>query len=160
VLAACASAPVVAPSARSPRTIESFAIDGRIAVQQGQTRHYANIAWQHDAGHDAILLSTPLGQGVAQLSRDDTGARLVTTDRGEITAPDWEGLATRILGARLPLNDLPKWLAGRPPEPASGWRVEYLDYESEAPDALPTLIELKHEDIEVRLKIDDWNRAP
>lgn len=123
-------------------------------------RHFANIAWQHDASHDSILLSTPLGQGVAQLSRDDAGARLVTADRGEVTASDWESLATRILGAPLPLNDLPKWLTGRPPEAASGWRVEYLDYESEAVDALPTLIELKHDDIEVRLKIDEWNQVP
>jgi len=55
---------------------------------------------------------------------------------------------------------MPKWLAGQPPAPASGWQVTYLDYESAAADALPTLIELRRDDIEVRVRIDDWNRAP
>jgi outer membrane lipoprotein LolB len=159
MLAACASVPAVAPVVRSPRPVEMFALDARIAVRQGEAHHYANIAWQHDARRDSILVTTPLGQGVAELSRDETGARLVTADRREIAAPDWEGLAERVLGARLPLNDMPQWLVGRPPAPSSGWQVEYLDYQSEAPDALPTLIELRRDDIEVRLKIDEWNRT-
>lgn len=129
-------------------------------MQQGETRHYANIAWQHNPQRDSILVTTPLGQGVAELSRDNAGARLVTADRVEVTAADWEALAARVLGARLPLNDLALWVTGRAPGPESGWQVDYLDYENEAPDALPILIELKHDDIGVRLKIDEWNRAP
>lgn len=160
MLAACAGLPATAPTARSPRAIEAFAFDARIAVRQGEQRHFANIAWQHDARRDSILVTTPLGQGVAELSRDAAGARLVTADRREIAAPDWEGLAERVLGARLPLNDMSRWLVGSPPDPGSGWQVDYLDYQSEAPDALPTLIEIKRDDIEVRLKIDDWSRTP
>lgn len=158
MLAACASLPAVVP--RTPRVLDSFALEGRIAVRQGETRSYANIAWQHDARHDNILVTTPLGQGVAELSRDTSGARLVTADRREIAAPDWEGLAERVLGARLPLDDLPAWLGGRPPPPSSGWRVDYLDYQSQAPDALPTLIEFQRDDLDVRLKIDHWGTAP
>jgi outer membrane lipoprotein LolB len=158
VLAACASEPAVV--ARTPRPLDSFSLDGRIAVRQGETRHYANVAWQHDGRHDSILVTTPLGQGVAELSRDAGGARLVTADHREVTAPDWEGLAERVLGARLPLDDLPSWLAGRPPRPGSGWRVDYLDYQSPAADALPTLIEFQRDDIDVRLKIDRWSPAP
>ena len=146
--------------ARSPRQLDAFSFEGRIAVRQGEQRHYANISWQHAARHDNILVTTPLGQGVARLSRDDDRARMITADRQEVAAADWEALAERVLGARLPLNDMPRWLTGRPPDAATGWRVEYLDYQSEAADALPTLIELKHEDIEVRLKIDDWSRQP
>ena len=39
---------------------------------------------------------------------------------------------------------------------SDGWLVAYLEYESDAADALPTLVELRREDIEVRLKIDEW----
>ena len=150
--------PAGAPHA--PRALESFALEGRIAVRQGQSHHYANVIWRHDRAHDVILLTTPLGQGVAELSRDAGGARLVTADRGEISAPDWEGLAERALGARLPLDDLPSWLGGTPPPPASGWRVDYLAYQSRAADALPTLIEFQRDDLDVRLKIDHWDAAP
>ena len=143
-----------------PRPIEAFSVDARVAIRQGEQRHYVNIAWQHAAGHDDILVRTPLGQGVAELSHDEHGARLVTADHQELVAADWQELAERLLGARLPLEDMPKWLAGQPPAPASGWQVTYLDYESAAADALPTLIELRRDDIEVRVRIDDWNRAP
>jgi outer membrane lipoprotein LolB len=148
------------PPERTPRALTAFTLDGRIAVRQGERRHYANIAWQHRPRHDVILLTTPLGQGIAELSRDESGARLQMADGKAFAAADWEGLAARALGSRLPLNDLPRWLAGTPPAAASGWQVEYLDYQSAAPDALPTLIELRRDDIEVRLKIDQWTATP
>lgn len=90
------------------------------------------------------------------MSRDGGGARLLTSDRQEIRANDWEELAERLFGSRLPLNDLPAWIAGRAPPAASGWRVEYLEYQSNAPDALPVLIEASRRDIVVRLKINEW----
>ena len=36
----------------------------------------------------------------------------------------------------------------------SGWRIEYLDVEA----GRPVLMELRHGDIEVRLKVDAWNK--
>jgi outer membrane biogenesis lipoprotein LolB len=38
-----------------------------------------------------------------------------------------------------------------------GWVIAYLRYESEAPDALPELLQARREDVEVRLKIDGWS---
>lgn len=144
---------------RSPPTLTEFEFDGRVAVRQGEARHHVNISWRHDVGNDEILLTTPLGQGVAELSRNAAGARLVMADRREFVAADWEGLAQQLFGARLPLNDLPAWVAGHAGASAGGWRVEYLDYQSNARDALPTLLEMRRDDIEVRLKIDEWSRA-
>jgi outer membrane lipoprotein LolB len=101
-------------------------------------------------------LTTPLGQGVAELTRDPQGARLVTADRREVLAADWAGLAEQVFGTRLPLDSLPDWLSGRPPTRLSGWRVEYLEYQSDAADALPTLIEATRGDIGLRLKVSEW----
>lgn len=142
--------------ARTPPALSQFEIDGRIAVRHGETRYHANISWRHEAARDEILLTTPLGQGVAELSRDAAGARLLMADRREYAAADWEGLAERTFGARLPLNDLPLWLTGYKPGETSGWRIDYLDYQSDAADALPTLIEVRREDIELRLKVNEW----
>lgn len=96
---------------------------------------------------------------MAELSRDAGGARLLTSNRQEYAAADWEELAERLFGFRLPLNDLPAWLGGQAPPPASGWRVEYLEYQTGATDALPVLIEATRGGIGVRLKINDWNVA-
>jgi outer membrane lipoprotein LolB len=158
-LAACAQLPATSPGVRNPPTLTRFEFDGRIVVSENQSRHYANISWRHDATRDEILLTTPLGQGVAALTRDAHGARLVTADRKQYYAADWEGLAAQVFGARLPLNDLPVWLAGHAPSATSGWRVQYLEYQSDAVDALPTLIELGREEIGLRIKISEWIEA-
>lgn len=136
----------------------AFEFDGRVAVRQGENRHHLNISWRHEAASDTILLTTPLGQGVAELGRNASGARLTMADRRQFGAADWEALAEQLLGIRLPLNDLPAWVTGHGAEAAGGWRVEYLDYQSSAPDALPTQLELTRDGIEVRIRIDEWTR--
>lgn len=154
---------------RPPRgQIAAFALDGRIAVRQDQTRNSANIAWRHSAGADEILLTTPLGQGVAQLGRDARGARLVSADKDVVEAQDWDELSARVFGFVLPLSGMPRWLLGdvttvardargRPAAAlADGWDIRYLDYESDAAAALPVLMELRRGDVELRLKVDEW----
>jgi len=158
VLAAgCATWP--SPILRVPPAVNDFEFDGRITVRVDQARHYANISWRHGPDSDEVLLTTPLGQGVAELSRSATAARLRMADGKEYFAASWEELASQLFGSRLPLDQLPAWLIGRPPASSSAWRVDYLDYQSPAADALPTLLEVSSGDIEVRLKIDEWSLA-
>lgn len=171
LLAGCGAVPTRqadAPSRPARERIAAFALEGRIAVRQEQTRNTANIAWRHTAASDDILLTTPLGQGVAQIGRDARGARLIGADKEVVEAPDWDELSARVFGVALPLSGLPRWLLadvapaardahGRPATAmASGWDIRYLDYESDAAGALPVLLELRRGDIELRLKIDEW----
>lgn len=156
LLSGCAQLPAGNAIQRSPPVLTQFELDGRIVVRESQSRHYANISWRHDAQRDEILLTTPLGQGVAELTRDAHGARLVMADRKEYVADDWTGLSEQLFGTRLPLDDLPRWLSGRAPSVASGWRVEYLEYQSDAADALPTLIEATRADVGLRIKVSEW----
>lgn len=171
LLAGCEALPL-RPGEISPRParagISAFSLDGRVMARQEQTRHYANIAWRHTDAADDILVTTPLGQGVAELSRDATGARLVSADKRVAAAADWEGLSAQVFGFALPLAGMPHWLLGnvvptqrddlgRPLAAlADGWDIRYLDYESAAADALPVLVEFRRGDIELRLKVDSW----
>lgn len=150
------------------KAIVAFGIDGRLSARQGEERSSANLAWRHDPAVDSILLTTPLGQGVAELTRDARGARLLTADRQTVEAADWEGLSARVFGFTLPLSALPRWLVGdvaaaqrdelgRPRHAVvDGWDIRYLAYESPAAQALPTLVEFRRDDIELRLKVDEW----
>lgn len=154
-LAACAVVPALhqhPPVA----DISAFAFSGRIAVRQGDTRHHLKIDWHHEADHDEILLTTPLGQGLAELSRDAAGAVLILSDRRRFAAPDWSALSAKVFGFELPLEASARWLLGDMKR-AEGWQVTVIERESEAPGALPTLIELEREDIFIRLKIDEWS---
>lgn len=148
--------------------IAAFSLDGRISARQDQTRHFANVSWQHRADSDDILLTTPLGQGVAELGRDARGTHLVTADRQTVDAQNWDELSARVFGFTLPLADMPRWLLGdvaagsrdelgRPQSALiDGWEIRYADYESAAADALPALVEFRRGDIEVRIKVDAW----
>lgn len=168
-----AQAPAIPRPARA--AIAAFAIDGRLAVRQGERNYVSGISWQHAAERDEMLLTTPLGQGIAELVRDRNGARLTMADRREITAANWDELSAKIFGFHLPLSALPRWLvadvpaqaqllvrdaAGRPQRlRIDGWEIAYGSYESAAADALPTLVEMHRDDpdaIELRLKIDSW----
>lgn len=153
-LAGCAAAPVMT-SRPTAADIEQFALTGRLALRLAERRHHVNIDWRHTPHDDNILLATPLGQGVAELVRDASGARLTLADGRRHVAEDWNALAQEMFGVTLPLDGATRWLLGDLTD-TGGWRVVILDREHGAPDGLPTLIELKRDDIEVRLKIDEW----
>jgi outer membrane lipoprotein LolB len=160
LLAGCATSPPLHPLPPRPAAdaITAFAFYGRLAVRQGESRHHMKIDWRHTAARDDILLATPLGQGVAEIVRDAVGARLTLADKRSFTADDWGMLAEQVFGFRLPLSATSRWLLGTPAD-AEGWRMRVIERESEAPDALPTVIELERDDIHVRLKIDEWSEV-
>jgi outer membrane lipoprotein LolB len=114
------------------------------------------MTWRHEPARDEILLTTPLGLGIAEVIRDAGGARLTLADRREYAAVDWAELSERVFGVRLPLAGLPRWVLGDIHGNTAGWRIEILERENAAGNPLPTLIDLKAEDTEVRLKIDEW----
>ena len=148
------------PKAVGPRpdrnTITAFSLEGRLSVRQAERSYQAGVQWTHGIGQENILLTGPLGQGLATLESSPEGARLTTADHKEITAPNADSLARDLLGFDLPLEALTDWALGRD-HPVEGWQVTVLRYESDAADALPQLLELKKgDDLSVRLRIDEW----
>lgn len=169
LLAGCAGTPQV--DTVRPERILAFNLDGRISLRQGQQNYSGLVTWEHRGSQDEIMLSTPLGQGVAQLSGDAEQARLTLSDRHKYSAPDVDALSEQAFGARLPLKQMPAWIAGRSTGTGtlerdeqgrprrlveSGWTVTYLSFEGPDAHALPTLLHLERDDIELRLKIDSW----
>lgn len=136
-------------------TIRAFSLEGRLSVKQGEKSYQAGIQWQHGPDQDRLFLTGPLGQGLAELERTAEGAKLLTSDQKTVTAADADALARDVLGFDLPLAHLPDWVLGRG-QSVAGWRVDILRRESDAPNALPQLLELQQEDLTVRIKIDQW----
>lgn len=154
---------------------DAFQLLGRVAVKYGSEAASGKISWQHDAASDDLLISTPLGQGLARIVRSDAMVSLTTSDQKVYQASDVEALTGQVLGWRLPLAGLPDWVRGRASAgvPAqtrldsaqrlaelrqSGWLVEFLDYD--AAKGLPVRLRLSREDMEIRLVIDEWRDAP
>jgi outer membrane lipoprotein LolB len=165
LLAACA-----APSFLLPAGEAEFELAGRIAARYRDDAGSGGIAWRHGARGDEMLLTSPLGQGIARLVRTGDEVVLTTQDGREFRATDAETLTEQVLGFRVPLLGLADWVRGRAapaPAPAlrdldaagrlalleqSGWRIEYLEYQG----GLPSRLRLTYPGLELRLAVSEW----
>src|SRR6267378_7179883 len=109
VLGACASL----PEAGRPLP-GGFELSGRVAVRHGKDVASGRIFWRHSNDADELLITSPLGQGIARLDRNGDQFRLVTGDRKEYRADNAEDLTEQALGWRLPLAGLSDWVQARP----------------------------------------------
>ena len=72
LLAACA-----APGFLLSSKDAEFELSGRIAMKYRDEAASGNIAWRHSARDDELLLTSPIGQGIARIVR--TGEEVVLT---------------------------------------------------------------------------------
>jgi outer membrane lipoprotein LolB len=150
-----------------------FSIGGRISARHGTDGVAGTFAWTHDASHDAIELSTPLGQTIAQLEGD---AREVTVRlaNGRVEhAPDWSQLTEQAFGVTIPVKGLSTWVRAIPRANSrfdvehddagrvallrqDGWEVVYA---YDAASRRPMRLSLHYpgaDAIEVRVVVDRW----
>lgn len=177
--AACARLPVLAPidsvaALPGPAHVPYFQLEGRLSVRAQEQSFSGALAWLRRPDAESMLLSTPLGQGVAEIQRVEGGMRLVDAEGRSRVAADGETLLEDAVGLRLPLNGLVYWLSARPrpeaPFTASldetgrvavmqqdGWRIDYGRYREAAGRWLPGKIFARRgEALEFRLVIDSW----
>lgn len=150
--AACVQVEIKPP----PEDALEFSLSGRIAARYRDESFIGNIAWRHARDGDELLISTPTGQGVAEIVRQGDAVRLKTAEPREYRDNDPEALTERVLGFRIPIDGLADWVQGRPSPRLEdrGWRVEYQDYDAER---RPTRLRLTYQGIELRLAISQWN---
>jgi outer membrane lipoprotein LolB len=191
-LSACAGLPPPAPDKVAPGrdALRGYTLDGRFALRHEDKSYSGRLSWRHaesdapsGAGEpgddsDELLLASPLGQGMAEIISNASGARLTTRDGRVYAAENAETLTRQVLGYPLPLRKLAGWLRGHrqrnaaPEEPVEldamarplrlreeGWRIDY-EYDNDDPQALPgrLFIERANEGgFSLRLRIDEWN---
>jgi outer membrane lipoprotein LolB len=181
LLAGCPSMPrkpptlVPWPERRAQlQTLESYALQGRVAVAAGSEGFSARLHWEQQGARTSLALDGPLGMGGVRVVAD--GAALnVTNSQG--TALDSDAaraeLRTR-LGFDPPLASLRYWVLGVP-DPAmpatenldaqqrlvslnqDGWDIQYTDYVNNAGGWLPRRLSIQREGVRVRLIVDDWH---
>jgi outer membrane lipoprotein LolB len=166
VLAACAAVP---PEALPPG---GFSLIGRVSVRYGEEAASGRLTWRHSAAGDELLISTPLGQGVAEITRRDGVYTLVAANGERYSAADPERLTRQVLGYALPLDGLPDWVQGRPEKGVEavtrydgerlaelrqrGWLIDY----SAGDERPPKRVRLTRGDLDIRLVIDEWQLPP
>lgn len=179
-LAGCAS--VAPPLSGLPHRdqLRDFSLEARFALRLENPHEpvesaSGRLSWQHVGGKDQILVSNPLGQGIAEIEVDQDGARLRAGDGRVKEAADPAALLQESTGYPLPLGELPAWLLGRPGSGGqvqtdgtgrprrlaeAGWRIEY-DYDDPGAGALPSRLTLHRDNnIQLRLRIEEWRIIP
>lgn len=161
------SAKAVEP--RHPAVLQSFSLQGRVSVQYDEQSLSGQINWKAGAEQDDVLLSSPLGQGLARIQGNAVGVILSRPGEPDIGAENVESLTQKALGFRLPLSGLRFWVQANP-DPASaselnvspagivegitqdGWKIDYLQYSENR----PRKIHVTREGLQIRLVIDEW----
>jgi outer membrane lipoprotein LolB len=162
LMAACAEVPERSGEGQSlGPAVKRFVAEGRIALRQGERRDHLRFRWEHTPDSDTLLLMSPLGQGLAELTRDSAGARLVRPQQPVIAADSLRQLAQQVFSLPLPLEAVADWLRGARPELAAdvdGWRVAIT--ESSVPPTgnsrLLRVMEAGRGEVEFKLIVDDW----
>ncbi len=152
--------------------MENFSLEGRFSLNQKGSNYSGRLSWQHAGANDALVLSSPFGQGMAEITTDSSGARLVTSDGKTYTAPDTTTLTEQVLGYALPLVQLIDWILARgsvverdPYERPrrirhESWQINY-EYEGQGALELPNRVFAEHADgLNFRLRIDEWTTPP
>ena len=145
-----------------------FELSGRAAINSARNSGSVRFFWRHSNDADEMLVTSPVGQGIARITRQGDRFRLVTGDRQEYAAADAESLTDQALGWRLPLSGLPDWVQARanPDRPSTvtgqvgegleirqdGWRVAYDEFRG----GRPFRMRLSREDLEIRMVVDQW----
>jgi outer membrane lipoprotein LolB len=139
---------------RPPAQVE-FDLLGRIAARYRDDGFTGNVNWRHAASGDEMLITTPLGQGVARIVRQGDAVVLTTAEGKEFRAADSESLTERVLGFRLPIEGLADWVQGKPSPTLEGrgWKVEYLQRDEQN---RPRLMRMTYQGVEVRFAVTEW----
>lgn len=175
-LTACASineTPGFRANTRDP--LDAFLLEARFTLRHESGHYSGRLSWRHSPSHDELLLSSPLGQGIAEIRRTREGVQLRTQDGQQRSAGDLPTLTQQLLGFPLPLDMLTGWLFGRSHDgriTASddtgrprrlidrGWYIG-LEYDNPEPSAAPSLLIVERDSVlELRLRVDELSPLP
>lgn len=85
-----------------------------MSARRGDNGVAGSFSWRHDPGRDAIELSTPLGQTLAELQGDAQGASVRLQDGRTESAPTWKALTQEAFGVTIPVEGLAYWVRAVP----------------------------------------------
>jgi len=154
---------------------DSFAILGRFSLTHAEKNYVGRLSWQHDGPNDTLLLSSPLGQALAEIVSDAAGARMTQSNGQSHTADSATQLIESLLGYPLPLDKLVDWLRGSAARDGqrrydalgrvqsiqdAAWRIDY-EYDTDDKHALPARLFVDRADgLRLRLRIEQWETSP
>lgn len=165
------NAQALRPSAYSHYS-QSWVAQGAIAVQTAKKGWSASFNWLQKGNRYSLDIFGPLGSRRISLAGDSNEAVLITADQTQ-RALNAEILLQRRLGWYIPVHSARYWIRGLPAPgeidkvlrngrgelvllEQQGWYITYESYCNIQGQSLPTVIELKHPRLFIRIVIREW----
>lgn len=154
--------------------IQSWRLNGKIAVRTAQDSGSASINWQQRGKNFDIALLGPLGAGGMNLSGQPGNVRLKAADGNQFSASSAEELLSKQWGFNLPVSSLRYWVRGLPVPGAShqdkfdqyhrlesfsqqGFRISYLAYTRTSKIDLPAKMVISSPALTTKIIVYKWN---
>lgn len=153
--------------------VEEWAIEGRLAVNDGEDGGSGHLNWFWRDGFSRMDFYGALGRGAWKLTSDADGALLEMASGETYRADDVRQLAEQQIGWEIPVDALAWWVLGlaSPGEWEAreldeeghlqtlgqyGWTIEFAGYREIAEVSLPRKISARRQSREVKLAIRNW----
>jgi outer membrane biogenesis lipoprotein LolB len=156
LVTACATLAPPSPPPRLSSVPAAFEMSGRISIRQAQRSDIAKLHWTHRAHGDAWVIASPLGNEVARIESDGSGATLTQAGGGGYQADSFQDLTERVLGVPLDPSMLAAWLHNDLRDVPKDWHVTVDETQSAGNVQLARRIVATRGDVAVRLVVDDY----
>jgi outer membrane lipoprotein LolB len=172
VLGGCATTAPVPSEPVGAQISTNWTLQGRIGIQTDEQSLSGSLRWQHREQSDELLLTSPLGQGVARIRVGAEGAVLDMPNQPARHAADVESLTREALGYSLPVAGLVWWVQAQPAPDRTfetrrdtagrlaqlkqdGWVINY-QYAADT-SVRPRKLVVVRDGMEIRLIADSWS---
>ena len=172
LVSACANVPTVPDLDNAAGQLNTWQVQGRMAVIENNESWPASVHWGQAQDHYSVELIGPLGQGRISVRGNAEQVELVT-EQERLHASDADALLTEATGLHIPVSGLKYWIRGIP-DPNSqarlvrdgqgrivrieqnGWRIDYPNRIQVQGIDLPKRIQAQQDKIQVKIAITEW----
>ena len=157
LLGACASFAPPAPVPQLGAVPAAFEVSARISIRQADRSDIAKLRWTHRPASDAWAIASPIGNEIAAIRSDASGAVLRRAGADDERAATFAALTERLLGAALEPQALAAWLHGtKPGDTAADWKVTVDETQQAGSVQLARRITATRADTVVKLVVDSY----
>lgn len=156
--------------------LDHWTLTGKLAIFLESDRQSANIYWQQQGDDYSIQLTTFIGTRILQVTKNEQGVEIINNDDEVFTGQDANTLIKQLSpGLDLPIAALQQWIKGNPANASyqlndqqqvselvgldasqNLWEVDFQQYQVFSGTLLPTKVNLKRDDIRVKIAINQW----
>ncbi|MEJ6123341.1 lipoprotein insertase outer membrane protein LolB [Vibrio sp. 2-Bac 85] len=156
--------------------LDHWTLTGKLAIFLESDRQSANIYWQQQGDDYSIQLTTFIGTRILQVTKNEQGVEIINNDDEVFTGQDANTLIKQLSpGLDLPIAALQQWIKGNPANASyqlndqqqvselvgldasqNLWEVDFQQYHVFSGTVLPTKVNLKRDDIRVKIAINQW----